>query len=93
MTNYNLGCYACQLGDMFNAKKFVRYTIKLDSKYKLMALDDEDLNPLWDMKNQILAKPKRPSNYSNQKRKHLVHQTPAGLVAMPSRSNKPDVAI
>jgi predicted Zn-dependent protease len=49
MTNYNLGCYACLLGDMDNAKKFVGDAIKLDSKYKLMALDDPDLEPLWDM--------------------------------------------
>jgi Tfp pilus assembly protein PilF len=49
MTNYNLGCYSCQLGDMEVAKKFVGDAIKLDSKYKLMALDDADLEPLWDM--------------------------------------------
>ena len=49
MATYNLGCYACQLGDMDNAKKFVGNAIKLDSKYKLMALDDADLEPLWDM--------------------------------------------
>ena len=48
MTNYNLGCYACLLGDMDNAKRFVGEAIKLDSKYKLMALDDGDLEPLWD---------------------------------------------
>ena len=48
MTTYNLGCYACQLGDMDNAKKFVGDAIKLDSKYKLMALDDPDLEPLWE---------------------------------------------
>jgi len=48
MTNYNLGCYACLLGDMDNAKRFVGEAIKLDSKYKLMALDDADLKPLWD---------------------------------------------
>ena len=48
MTTYNLGCYACLLGDMDNAKKFVGDAIKLDSKYKLMALDDEDLMTLWD---------------------------------------------
>jgi len=47
-TNYILGCYACQLGDMDNAKRFVGDAIKLDSKYKLMALDDADLEPLWD---------------------------------------------
>ena len=48
MTNYNLGCYACLLGDMDNAKRFVGEAIKLDSKYKLMALDDGDLETLWD---------------------------------------------
>ena len=48
MTNYNMGCYACLLGDMDNAKRFVGEAIKLDSKYKLMALDDADLEPLWD---------------------------------------------
>ena len=48
MTNYNLGCYACQLGDMEAAKRFVGDAIKLDSKYKLMALDDPDLESLWD---------------------------------------------
>jgi hypothetical protein len=34
---------------MDNAKRFVGDAIKLDSKYKLMALDDADLEPLWDM--------------------------------------------
>ena len=48
LIKYNHGCYACQLGDMDNAKKFVGDAIKLDSKYKLMALDDPDLETLWD---------------------------------------------
>ena len=48
MTTYNLGCYSCLLGDMEAAKRFVGEAIKLDSKYKLMALDDADLEPLWD---------------------------------------------
>ena len=48
LITYNFGCYACQLGDMDNAKRFVGEAIKLDSKYKLMALDDADLEPLWD---------------------------------------------
>jgi len=47
-TRYNLGCYACQLGDMEEAKKFVGEAIKMDSKFKLLALDDEDLVYLWD---------------------------------------------
>jgi tetratricopeptide (TPR) repeat protein len=47
-TRYNLGCYACQLGDMEEAKKLVGEAIKMDSKFKLLALDDEDLVELWD---------------------------------------------
>jgi tetratricopeptide (TPR) repeat protein len=47
-TRYNLGCYACQLGDLEEAKKLVGEAIKMDSKFKLLALDDEDLVQLWD---------------------------------------------
>jgi hypothetical protein len=47
-TRYNLGCYACQLGDLEDAKKLVGEAIKMDSKFKLLALDDEDLVQLWD---------------------------------------------
>ena len=47
-TRYNLGCYACQLGDMEEAKMFVGDAIKMDSKFKLRALDDEDLVELWE---------------------------------------------
>jgi Tfp pilus assembly protein PilF len=47
MTNYNLGCYSCQLGDIDQAKERVRRAIELDAKFKMMALDDPDLEPLW----------------------------------------------
>jgi Tfp pilus assembly protein PilF len=47
MAHLNLGCYACQLGDLASAKKFVGDAIKLDAKLKLTALDDTDLEPLW----------------------------------------------
>jgi tetratricopeptide (TPR) repeat protein len=47
-TRYNLGCYACQLGDLEEAKKLVGEAIKMDSKFNLLALDDEDLVQLWD---------------------------------------------
>ena len=47
-TRYTLGCYACQLGDLEDAKKLVGEAIKMDSKFKLLALDDEDLVELWD---------------------------------------------
>ena len=47
MTHFNLGCYACQLGDIEEAKTRVRKAIELDTKFKLLALDDADLEPLW----------------------------------------------
>ena len=48
MTHFNLGCYACQLGDLEAAKIRVGRAIELDSSFKILALDDEDLEPLWD---------------------------------------------
>ena len=48
MTSYNVGCYSCQLGDIEQAKMRVGKAIELDPKFKLLALDDADLEPLWD---------------------------------------------
>lgn len=47
MTHFNLGCYACQLGAIEEAKSRVGKAIELDAKFKLLALDDPDLAPLW----------------------------------------------
>ncbi len=47
LTHFNLGCYACQLEDFEQAKVRVKKAIELDTKFKLMALDDPDLEPLW----------------------------------------------
>lgn len=47
MTQFNLGCYACQLGNIDEAKERVRKAIELDAKFKMLALDDPDLEPLW----------------------------------------------
>lgn len=47
MTHFNLGCYACQLGDIEEAKTRVGRAIELDAKFKMLALDDPDLEPLW----------------------------------------------
>ena len=46
--NYNLGCYACVLGDPEEALGQVRSAIALDPKYKSMALEDEDLEAVRD---------------------------------------------
>ncbi len=46
--SYNLGCYACVLGEREEALGRVRTAIALDPIYKNMALDDEDLEALRD---------------------------------------------
>ncbi len=46
---YNLACYACQLGNLPEAKRWLQKALQIEdaSKLKLMALDDPDLEPLW----------------------------------------------
>ena len=46
--HYNLACYICQLGDLEKAKATLHHAFKLQPQYRVMALDDEDLKPLWD---------------------------------------------
>lgn len=46
--HYNLACYECQLGDLEKAKTTLRTAFKLEPQYRVMALDDEDLRPMWD---------------------------------------------
>jgi tetratricopeptide (TPR) repeat protein len=45
---FNRGCYHCQLGEMDDAKMCVKKSIELDRGFQQLALDDEDLEPLWD---------------------------------------------
>jgi hypothetical protein len=45
---FNLGCYACQLGDLSAAKARVVRAIGLDSSFLKHALEDPDLQPLRD---------------------------------------------
>ena len=44
----NIACYLCQLGQTEIAKGVLKVAFKLDPNMRLMALDDEDLKPLWD---------------------------------------------
>jgi len=43
---FNLGCYACQLGDLVRARKRVDHAIALDSHFRDAATIDPDLAPL-----------------------------------------------
>jgi predicted Zn-dependent protease len=48
LIHYNLACYECQLGNMAQAKERLSRAITLQKACRLMALEDEDLQPLWE---------------------------------------------
>ena len=43
---FNLGCYACQLGNLTAAQARVKRAIALDRHFQLLAQTDSDLEPL-----------------------------------------------
>jgi len=47
--SYNLSCYACQMNRLTEARAWLHRAIKTGGKdvMKKMALEDEDLKPLW----------------------------------------------
>ena len=47
---YNLACYACQLGRLDQARQWLQHAVKVAGKEKInfMALNDDDLAPLWE---------------------------------------------
>jgi tetratricopeptide (TPR) repeat protein len=47
MIAFNLACYASVMGRVVEAKEHLRRAIKLDKDSRGLALDDEDLRPLW----------------------------------------------
>ena len=48
--SYNLSCYACQLRQMEAARVWIKRALVIGGKEKIkrMALQDEDLEPLWE---------------------------------------------
>jgi Flp pilus assembly protein TadD len=48
MIAFNLACYASVTGRIEDAKERLRNAIELDKDVRILALDDEDLRPLWD---------------------------------------------
>ena len=43
MIRFNLACYACKLGSHGECLDFLKEAVKRDERYKLMAMEDEDL--------------------------------------------------
>jgi hypothetical protein len=48
MIAFSLACYASVMGRMEEAKERLRHAINHDKDFRKLALDDEDLKPLWD---------------------------------------------
>src|SRR5262245_20253162 len=46
---YNLACYYCQLKQIETAKRYLRKAFQIDLNWRMTALEDEDLKPLWDL--------------------------------------------
>jgi Flp pilus assembly protein TadD len=45
--SYNLACYECQLGHREQALAYLQRAEKLQPSCRVMALEDDDLKPLW----------------------------------------------
>lgn len=44
---YNLACYECQLSNLESAKNYLKQSFRIDLKWRITALDDPDLQSLW----------------------------------------------
>ncbi len=48
VVHYNPACYECQFGNMQAAKDYLKTAFAIDPRFRMRALEDEDLEPLWD---------------------------------------------
>ena len=44
---FNLACHEAQMGNLDQAKTHLKRATEIDTKFKLMALKEPDLEPLW----------------------------------------------
>jgi len=44
---FNIACYEAQMGSLDRAKAHLKRATEIDAKFKLMALEDPDLEPVW----------------------------------------------
>jgi tetratricopeptide (TPR) repeat protein len=45
--HYNLACYECLLGNLLEAKRYLKTATRKDKQWKTEAMDDPDLKELW----------------------------------------------
>ena len=48
LIRYNLACYACCRSEQKRAKDYLQEAFKRDASMRSMAMEDPDLEPLWD---------------------------------------------
>jgi tetratricopeptide (TPR) repeat protein len=53
--HYNLSCYETRLHHFHKAQRHLARAIQLDPRFKLVAMDDADLEPLWVKVNEAVA--------------------------------------
>jgi hypothetical protein len=44
---FNLACYEAQMGNLDQAKANLERATRIDPRFRLIALEDPDLQPLW----------------------------------------------
>jgi tetratricopeptide (TPR) repeat protein len=44
---FNLACYEAQMGNLDRAETHLKRATEIDAKFRLMALKDPDLEPVW----------------------------------------------
>jgi hypothetical protein len=44
---FNLACYGAKIGSLDRAKAHLKRATEIEAKFRLMALEDPDLEPLW----------------------------------------------
>lgn len=59
---FNLGCYACVLGELDEAREQIARACALDADFKTLASTDEDLKPLWGVFSKNLPRQPREIN-------------------------------
>ncbi len=51
LTRFNLECYAYRMEELKLANEWIQQPVGLDAKFKILALDNSGLEPLWDSLN------------------------------------------
>ena len=91
MIAFNLACYASVAGRMEEAKERLFHAINLDKGIRGLALDDEDLKPLWDW--IAAGKARLKTAFTRSKTRRPWHHWDTALKAEQTRWLDADIAL